>query len=72
MYRKNEQHKQRALFSSVTDLPDKQRKRLETSWAVTFYEAFFCRMDEDIFAVLYRGVFNIADTRSHLVKILLY
>jgi hypothetical protein len=53
MYRKNEQHKQCALFSSVSDLPDKQRERLETSWAATFYEAFFCRVDEDIFAVLY-------------------
>ena len=53
MYRKNEQHKQSPLFSSLDDLPHKQRERLESSWAVTFYTEFFCRIDEDIFAVLY-------------------
>ncbi len=53
MYRKNDQHQQQYLFSSVTDLPDKQRRRLENSWAATFYEEFFCRIDEDIFEILY-------------------
>jgi hypothetical protein len=53
MYRKNDQHRQQALFSSINDLPDKQRDRLEASWAGTFYTEFFCRIDEDIFAVLY-------------------
>lgn len=53
MYRKNEQHKQHAIFSSLDDLPDKQRERLESSWAVTFYTEFFCRIDEAIFEVLY-------------------
>lgn len=53
MYRKNEQHKQQPLFSILDDLPSKQRERLETSWAVTFYTEFFSRIDEDIFAVLY-------------------
>lgn len=53
MYRKNDQHHQQALFSSINDLPPKKRQRLETSWAETFYTEFFCRIDEDIFAVLY-------------------
>jgi len=53
MYRKNEQHKQPPLFSSLDDLPAKQRQRLESSWAAIFYAAFFCRIDEDIFAKLY-------------------
>jgi len=53
MFRKNEQHRQGYLFSSVSDLPQKQRERLEQSWAGTFYEEFFCRIDEDVFAVLF-------------------
>jgi hypothetical protein len=53
MYRKNQQHKQQSMFSSVQDLPDKQRERLEQSWAGTFYTEFFCRINEDMFAVLY-------------------
>jgi hypothetical protein len=53
MFRKNEQHRQGSLFSSVSDLPQKQRERLEESWAGTFYEEFFCRIDEDVFAVLF-------------------
>jgi hypothetical protein len=53
MYRKNDQHRQMPLFSSLDDLPEKQRQRLETSWAGAFYRDFFCRIDEDIFAILY-------------------
>lgn len=53
MYRKNDQHHQQALFSSINDLPPKKRQRLEASWAGTFYTEFFCRIDEDMFAVLY-------------------
>ena len=53
MYRRNEQHKQQSMFSSINDLPEKQQNRLKASWAETFYTEFFCRIDEDIFAVLY-------------------
>lgn len=53
MFRKNDDHQQIPMFSTLDDLPDKQRQRLENSWAVTFYEDFFCRIDEDIFAILY-------------------
>ena len=53
MYRKNDQHHQKALFSSINDLPPKKRERLEASWAGTFYTEFFCRIDEDRFATLY-------------------
>ena len=37
MYRKNDQHRQQALFSSINDLPPKKRQRLEDSWAGAFY-----------------------------------
>lgn len=53
MYRRNDQHQQQPLFSTLDDLPDKQRQRLEQSWAATFYREFFSRIDEDIFAILY-------------------
>jgi len=53
MFRKNERHLQMRLFSSLDSLPEKQQKRLEESWADTFYHEFFCRIDEEPFAVLY-------------------
>jgi hypothetical protein len=53
MFRKNSKHQQPALISAASELPEKQRKRLENSWAGTFYKEFFCRVDEQAFAVLY-------------------
>ena len=53
MYRENKKHIQRAWISNVNDLPEKQRKRIEESWAGVFYREFFCRIDEKVFAVLY-------------------
>jgi len=41
------------LISAASELPEKQRKRLENSWAGTFYKEFFGRIDEQSFAVLY-------------------
>lgn len=53
MFKKNTKHQQPALLSAASELPEKQRKRLENSWAGTFYREFFCRIDEAAFAVLY-------------------
>ncbi|MDP1546370.1 MAG: hypothetical protein Q8L87_10130 [Anaerolineales bacterium] len=59
MFRKNTKHQQPALIpyghdvSAASELPEKQRKRLENSWAGTFYKEFFSRIDEQSFAVLY-------------------
>jgi hypothetical protein len=53
MFRKNSKHQQPALISAASELPEKQRKRLENSWAGTFYKEFFSRIDEQSFAVLY-------------------
>ncbi|MCI0550737.1 MAG: transposase [Anaerolineae bacterium] len=53
MYRKNTTHQQPALISVIRDLPEKQCVRLEQSWAGTFYREFFCRIEEDLFSVLY-------------------
>ena len=53
MFRKNTRHLQIPLTSHVNELPEPLRKRLQKSWAETFYHQFFCRLDEKPFEVLY-------------------
>jgi len=53
MFKKNKRHYQIPLTSNVDELPEKLRKRLDTSWSGTFYREFFSRLDESPFAVLY-------------------
>jgi hypothetical protein len=53
MFRKNLKHQQPVLISAASELPEKQRKRLENSWAGPFYREFFSRINEETFAVLY-------------------
>jgi len=56
MFRRNQDHLQAELFSTLDDLPAKLRSRLEESWAGTFYRECFVRLDERPFAVLYSEV----------------
>jgi hypothetical protein len=56
MFRSNKRHQQPALISSINELPEKQRQRLEASWAGTFRAQFFSRLKEEAFAVLYSDV----------------
>lgn len=56
MYRANQRHLQSPLFSDLDHLSQKARRRLEESWAGVFYREFFCRLDEQPFAVLYAEV----------------
>ena len=53
MFKKNTNHLQPALISSISQLPKKQLQILEGSWAGTFYKEVFSRINEEIFAVLY-------------------
>jgi hypothetical protein len=53
MFRKNQRHLQPALISNVQQLPERQRQRLEQSWAGVFYREVFCRLNEEPFSVLY-------------------
>ncbi len=53
MFRKNEGHIQQTFFNNVNELPEELQKRLKTSWASTFYEEIFIRIDEEAYAVLY-------------------
>jgi hypothetical protein len=56
MFRRNTGHLQIPLTSHVDELPGPLRERLARSWAKTFYEQFFCWLDEGAFAVLYADV----------------
>ncbi|MFO7972863.1 MAG: transposase [Desulfobacterales bacterium] len=53
MFRKNTKHLQPALISAASELPKKQLKLLKGSWANSFYEDFFCLIDEEGFSDLY-------------------
>jgi hypothetical protein len=53
MFRRHDAHLQPPLLSTVNRLPQKQRERLEQSWAGVFYREFFCRLREEPFAALY-------------------
>lgn len=53
MFKENNQHLQPYLISNINDLPEKQKTLLENSWAGTFYQEVFCRIDEQLFSELY-------------------
>ena len=53
MFKKNERHLQPILITSVNELPEEMRQQLDNSWAGVFYREFFCRLNEEPFAVLY-------------------
>ena len=53
MFRRNDRHLQMPIISSISQLPEAYRERLDMSWAGTFYREFFMRIDEGPFAVLY-------------------
>jgi hypothetical protein len=53
MFKKNKRHFQIPLTSNVEELPEKHRKRLDTSWSGVFYREFFTRLNETPFGVLY-------------------
>jgi len=50
------------------DLSEKQRKRLDESWAGVFYREFFCRLKDEPFAVLYS---DLPSRPNYPVRILL-
>jgi len=62
MFRKNLKHQQPALISAASELPEKQLKRLKNSWADTFYNEFFTRIEEENFSVLY----SVAGSRPNV------
>jgi hypothetical protein len=53
MFRENNPHVQFDFLDPFQQMGEKMRRRLEESWAGTFYREIFCRIDETPFAVLY-------------------
>lgn len=53
MFRPNSKHLQMQLLTTIDTLPKQQALRLQEGWAATFYYEFFCRIDEQPYAVLY-------------------
>lgn len=53
MFRSNTDHLQGNLFSTLDELPAGVREMLEMSWAGTFRQEIFMRLDESPFAILY-------------------
>ena len=53
MFKKNTKNQQPALNSAASELSEKQRERLKSSWAGTFDKEFFSRINEETFSVLY-------------------
>ncbi len=53
MFQTNTKHQQRKMFTAVDQLPKTARKLLEGSWAQTFYDEYFSKIDEKVFSVLY-------------------
>jgi hypothetical protein len=53
MFRKNKRTQQPLLMTDLAQLPARSRKVLEKSWAATFRQEVFQRIDESPFAVLY-------------------
>lgn len=53
MFQENKDHKQESFYSLKNFLTPKLWEQLSNSWAATFYQEVFCRIDEKLFANLY-------------------
>lgn len=53
MFRKNKDHHQERINSTVKNLPDSLKRELEKDWSTTFYKYVFNCIDEEKFASLY-------------------
>jgi len=55
MYKNNKHHLQPVMICSVNEMPEEQKRYLNESWSGIFYREFFCRLNEEPFAVLYKN-----------------
>jgi len=53
MYKKNEEHLKKRLYDFTYKMPDKVKIKFMSSWAKTFYEEVFVKIDEDKFSNMY-------------------
>lgn len=54
MFRRHTAHLQSNFLATVEQLSETRQQRLSDSWAGTFYREVFCRIDETLFADLYK------------------
>lgn len=67
MFIENNTHKQSLMFGGIDQLPVKARQRLRKSWAGTFYQEMFSRIDESAFSVLYSDVKSRPNTPVNIL-----
>jgi hypothetical protein len=53
MYKKNENHLNTRLYDFTYKMPDRVKRKFLSSWAKTFYEEVFVKIDEDKFSDMY-------------------
>ena len=67
MFQTNTKHQQRKMFTAVDQLPATARKLLEVSWAQTFYDEYFCKLEEEVFSVLYSNKKSRPNTPANIL-----
>ena len=53
MFKKNEGHLQKRLFTFESQLTDTKRKKLRSMPEYHFYEMIFCNIEEEDFSILF-------------------
>lgn len=67
MYKANKEHEQMKLFSDLDNLPINAKKKLENSWANSFYNEYFRSIDESVFKVLYSDIKSRPNTPVNIL-----
>lgn len=67
MFHKNDAHRQGVMFTVTDSLRGSAKRRLERSWATTFYTHFFCRIKEDDFKPLYSSKWSRPNTPVNIL-----
>jgi len=67
MFQTNTKHQQRKMFTAVDQLPATARKLLEGSWAQTFYDEYFCKLEEEVFSVFYSNKKSRPNTPANIL-----
>lgn len=66
MFKKNRSHEAPELFSVKNTLPENLQKRYEKSWAKSFYENVFCKIDETTFEILFSKNYSRPNTAINI------
>jgi hypothetical protein len=67
MFRENDNHLQGQMFTTIDNLHESAKKRLQQSWASSFYKDFFQRIQESDFAPLYSNKYSRPNTPVNIL-----